>query len=142
MKFSNIVREEWEALQPYLDTCILPVTGLTGEEQPWEATAALEYLRDLLDGIEIPYAGRTVTYPAVHYPGIDGESSNLLNQLCEGIRKTGFRFVVIVYRGNRDAEVPSADLVAAAAEGMGGDEIKEWHTQVREKIESLWKSSR
>ena len=51
----------------YLDTCLLPVTGLTGKESPVEAGDRLEQLRDLLDLLEIPYHGRTVTYPAWHY---------------------------------------------------------------------------
>lgn len=64
MKFSDIEEQTWDELRPYLDTAVLPVTGLNGGETPWEATRELEYLRDALDLIEIPFKGRIVTYPA------------------------------------------------------------------------------
>ncbi|MGO4375464.1 DUF2487 family protein, partial [Paenibacillus sp. MCAF20] len=67
MKFSEIEKEQWEELRPYLDTCLLPVTGMDGSEQPYEATEWLERLRDIMDLIEIPFKGRVVTYPACHY---------------------------------------------------------------------------
>ena len=67
MKFSDIDKEQWPELKPYLDTVLLPVTGLSGDEQPWEATRGLEKLRDLIDAVEIPFHGRVVIYPAYHY---------------------------------------------------------------------------
>ncbi|WJH37540.1 YpiF family protein [Paenibacillus sp. CC-CFT747] len=67
VKFSEIREEQWKDLQPYLDTCLLPITGLTGTESPWMTTEALEMLRDIMDLVENPYKGRLVTYPALHY---------------------------------------------------------------------------
>jgi 23S rRNA (pseudouridine1915-N3)-methyltransferase len=95
MKFSEVMKEEWEALQPYLDTCLLPVTGLTGREQPWQATEALEKLRDALDLIEIPYKGRVVTYPAVHY--VEGmDLSVQINTLGSRLKEAGFAYVIVL----------------------------------------------
>lgn len=95
MKFSDVGKEEWGELQPYLDTCLLPVTGLTGLEQPWEATQTLEKLRDALELIEIPYKGRVVTYPALHYvEGLDIAAQ--LNLLCTRLKEAGFAFVIVL----------------------------------------------
>jgi 23S rRNA (pseudouridine1915-N3)-methyltransferase len=95
MKFSDVNKDEWTELQPYLDTCLLPVTGLTGVEQPWQATEALEKLRDALELIEIPYKGRVVTYPALHY--VEGvEIGEQINTLCSRLREAGFAYVVVL----------------------------------------------
>lgn len=98
LKFSDIEEQTWDEIRPYLDTAVLPVTGISGGETPWETTMELEYLRDALDLIEIPFKGRIVTYPAMHFMGgIRQESEGLLlDQVCEGLKKVGFRFVVIV----------------------------------------------
>lgn len=94
MKFSDVESTSWEELRPYVDTCLLPVTGLDGKEQPWEATRALEQLRDALDCFEIPYKGRVLTYPAFHY--IEGEEGQaLLERVCERLKQS-FPFVVLV----------------------------------------------
>lgn len=96
MKFSEIKKEEWPALKPYLDTCLLPVTGLDGRESPVEAAECLEKLRDVLDLIERPYRGRTVTYPAWHYvPDRDSLDAQLSSSVAR-LREVGFRYVVIV----------------------------------------------
>jgi 23S rRNA (pseudouridine1915-N3)-methyltransferase len=93
MKFSEIGKEQWAELQPYLDTCLLPITGLTGTEPPWEAGERLEELRDALDLIEIPYYGRVVTYPAVQY--VPGPAyGQLLENVCTALKAAGFRYVV------------------------------------------------
>ncbi len=95
MKFSEISSEEWLDLQPYLDTCLLPVTGLVGSEQPHEATTALEQLRDIMDLIEIPYKGRVVTYPAFHFYE-ESLASGMLTEVCSKLRRTGFKHIIIV----------------------------------------------
>jgi len=96
MKFSEIKKEEWPALKPYLDTCLLPVTGLVGSESPVEAAECLEKLRDVLDLIERPYRGRTVTYPAWHYvPDRDNLNTQLAASASK-LREVGFRYVVVV----------------------------------------------
>jgi 23S rRNA (pseudouridine1915-N3)-methyltransferase len=95
MKFSDVMKDQWDALQPYLDTCLLPVTGLTGSEQPWQATEALEKLRDALDLIEIPYKGRVVTYPALHY--VDGADLSVqINTLATRLKEAGFSYVIVL----------------------------------------------
>src|SRR5690606_8279915 len=67
VKFSDIRESDWPQLAPWMDTCLLPVTGLAGTEAPHEAARRLEKLRDLLDLVEKPYRGRVVTYPAFQY---------------------------------------------------------------------------
>lgn len=95
MKFSEIQETQWEELRPYLDTCLLPVTGLRGTEAPWQAASELERLRDALDLLEIPFKGRTVTYPAIHFvPSSPGET--FLGETCARLKEAGFRYVVIV----------------------------------------------
>lgn len=95
MKFGEIMQNEWKELMPYLDTCVLPVTGLSGLEQPWEAGDRLEALRDALDLIEIPFRGRIVTMPAVQY--VPGQAyASLLEHVCANLRASGFRYVVAI----------------------------------------------
>lgn len=110
MKFSDIAEEQWDELKPYLDTCLLPVTGMTGLEQPHEATTALEQLRDVMDLIEIPFKGRIVTYPAMHYIQ-EGSGGELVSQTCRSLKEAGFRFVILVSARNLDwLACPDADL--------------------------------
>lgn len=102
MKFSEIREEDWPSLKPYLDTCLLPVAGLAGTEEPWQAARRLERLRDLLDLVEIPYRGRVVTYPAVQYlPSVP--LAEELGGLCRRLKSAGFRFCIVA--------LPDADLV-------------------------------
>ncbi|WP_040951170.1 DUF2487 family protein [Gorillibacterium massiliense] len=96
MKFSDIRKGQWRDLQPYLDTCLLPLTGLTGEESPWEAADALERLGDLMAELEEPYKGRLVTYPALHYFTPPGGFADSVNQVCRQLKEGGFRYVVLV----------------------------------------------
>lgn len=101
MKFSDIEKEQWDELSPYLDTCLLPVTGLTGTEPPYEATKRLEELRDILDLVEIPFKGRVVTYPACHYV-MDGNGSGQgVSSIVERLKKSGFAFVVLATASNK-----------------------------------------
>jgi len=109
MKFSDIESGRWAELKPYLDTCLLPVTGLTGLEQPDEATQALEQLRDVMDAIEIPFTGRVVTYPACHYVG-DPAGGELVEALCQSLKRAGFRYVIVVSARLGQLNPPSADL--------------------------------
>jgi len=96
MKFSDISKDEWEELSPYLDTCLLPVTGMTGAEQPYEATECLERLRDMMDLVEIPFKGRIVTYPACHYVMEQPLFSSVLDRWCVTLKEAGFRYVIII----------------------------------------------
>ncbi|MGO4542745.1 DUF2487 family protein [Paenibacillus sp. 2TAB19] len=128
MKFSEIEKEQWEELRPYLDTCLLPVTGMDGSEQPYEATEWLERLRDIMDLIEIPFKGRVVTYPACHYVTSSGSFSESVNAMCAGLKRSGFKYVVLVsanpalelsceqadlwIRPNEDGNIPEQALVS------------------------------
>lgn len=130
MKFSEIKKEEWLALKPYLDTCLLPVTGLSGSESPVEAADRLEQLRDVLDLLELPYRGRTVTYPALHYIEAGSEAQQQLAEIMRRIRETGFRYVIIVSIIEEwdEITIDGADLVITASKSE----------QIPDLISGLW----
>ncbi|MFD2612038.1 DUF2487 family protein [Paenibacillus gansuensis] len=139
MKFSEIKESEWTSLQPYLDTCLLPVTGLKGDEEPWQAAAELERLRDVLDLIEIPYKGRTVTYPALHYITEDARFADHLDAVCEKLKAGGFRYVILVTAGELkfSKERKQADLIINPAlfkANLG----RTRRTVIDEQILGLW----
>mgnify|MGYP001233703484 CR=1 FL=1 len=121
MKFSEIKREDWASLAPYLDTCLLPVSGLGGEESPVEAADRLEQLRDLLDLLERPFRGRTVTYPAWHYVPDIAAAKEQIARTVRKLRGQGFRFIIIVTVMEQLAELQGeadpdrADLVITPA---------------------------
>jgi 23S rRNA (pseudouridine1915-N3)-methyltransferase len=96
MKFNEIQQTEWDELKPYLDTCLLPMTGLSGEESPWQVTKALEELRDLMDFVEIPFKGRVVTYPAVQYRLDDSQMIAAMDTLCQKLKSDSFKFVILI----------------------------------------------
>lgn len=133
MKFSEIESSKWDELKPYLDTCLLPVTGLTGLETPSEATKALEDLRDIMDGIEIPFKGRVVTYPACHYTGEDSGHA-IVEQLCSSIKRSGFRYIIVVSARLTNLSTASADLIFAPTE-TGEVPSAE---QIGQEIRSMW----
>ncbi|WHX47355.1 DUF2487 family protein [Paenibacillus woosongensis] len=137
MKFSEIEAASWEELRPYLDTCLIPVTGLTGSEQPHEVTAALERLRDVMDWIEIPFKGRVVTYPSFQY-GRDNILSQI-NEICHNVKLSGFNYIIVA---SADVELPAeyiphADLIVAASEfkEVQGTEAS---AAVGRKIQQMW----
>ncbi|WP_243711568.1 DUF2487 family protein [Paenibacillus sp. BK033] len=134
MKFSDIAEQQWDELKPYLDTCLLPVTGMTGLEQPHEATLALEKLRDVMDLIEIPFKGRIVTYPAMHY--LNAESAEaLVTTTCRSLKESGFRFVIVISAKNQDGlEYPDADLVICP----GGEGEAPTSANVSKAVQALW----
>jgi 23S rRNA (pseudouridine1915-N3)-methyltransferase len=140
MKFSDVTESDWESLRPYVDTCLLPVTGLTGKESPWEATRALEQLRDALDCFEIPYKGRVLTYPALHFTG-EGESNATLKQVCVNLKESGFPFVIAV---TAKAELESAlqtaeaDLAFALPPQLLRDSLADIKLHISDKLQQLW----
>lgn len=139
MKFSDIDASTWNELQPYVDTCILPITGLTGEELPWEATRALESLRDALDCLEIPYKGRVLTYPAFHF--LDG--SEVEEQLARiYLRlKQNFRYVVLVSAKEEAISTLNSfnpDAVFILTPEMLANAKAASQQQVAEKLQQLW----
>lgn len=149
LKFSDIEEKTWDELRPYLDTAVLPVTGLSGGETPWKTAMELEYLRDALDLIEIPFKGRIVTYPAMHFisGARQGSYSLLLDEVCEGLKKAGFRFVVIVTAksardlGEELVGTKHADLVLRCTP----DELKASSSDAKRKaaesMSNLWNGS-
>lgn len=136
MKFSEFDGERWAELQLYFDTAILPVTGLAGSESPDEASAALERLRDLLDLVEMPFKGRTVTYPALHYVAEDGRT---IDRVASGLKTAGFRHVIVVSldRSHR-AESPSVDLWIVPEPDGSTPAAR----AVSETVQTMWRRSR
>ncbi|WP_166239416.1 DUF2487 family protein [Paenibacillus turpanensis] len=130
MKFSDISQEQWDELQPYLDTCVLPVTALRGNEAPYETTAALERLRDLLDTLEIPYKGRVVTYPAFHYADSVQADIEALSRTALRLKEEQFRYVIVACLDEsfKNYELDGVDLIL-----IPGD-------PTRETVEALWRS--
>ncbi|MFC5467748.1 DUF2487 family protein [Cohnella suwonensis] len=112
MKFSEIGEESWPDLQPYLDTCFLPLSGLTGEESPWDATEKIARTGEWLVPLEQAFRGRTVTMPAYHYNGLDNGRAAAINRLIRNCRSAGFRYVVVVSGHPLRLDEPlEADLV-------------------------------
>jgi 23S rRNA (pseudouridine1915-N3)-methyltransferase len=138
MKFSDIDREQWSRLRPYLDTVLLPISGLSGSEEPWEALLALEELRDLIDAAEGPFRGRVVVYPAFHYL-LEGSIEEELQCLCDRLRAIGFLYVIIAARDHLTiaSEKDCCDLVLSypSYKGMKIGGMKE---EVHEHIVSMW----
>lgn len=139
MKFSEIDKESWEDLRPYLDTCLIPVTGLTGREQPYEVVARLERLRDMMDLVEIPYKGRIVTYPSIQYGNSEME---FINEVCHNVKLSGFAYVIVV---SSDVVidpqlVDKADLILTRQALEGGSDV-DIQQNVLEKIQMLWQQT-
>lgn len=143
MKFSEIDEGRWPELKPYLDTCLLPVTGLDGTEAPWQATKALEELRDLLDAVEIPFHGRVVTYPAFHYGGKEGGEE--LKRICANLRESGFAYVMAAFRGMPPPELAAdpdsgIDLMLSAAEYGTVDAAAK--AAIHRRVVAMWQRDR
>ncbi|WP_169081706.1 DUF2487 family protein [Paenibacillus sp. PL91] len=135
MKFSEIAKEQWEELSPYLDTCLLPVTGMVDPMKPYEATEQLERLRDLLDLIEIPFKGRVVTYPAWHYIQDSENFAAHIEQWCASVKQAGFRYVIVVSLNKEfGIDCPSVDLVFQPTE----DGQLPLQADVSNRIRALW----
>ena len=138
MKFSDIEPASWPELKPYFDTCLLPVTALTGSEQPWEATQRLEFLRDVLELVEIPYKGRVVTYPAFHYYAGE-EDADMLNRVCRQLKQSGFKYVIVMAGSGAVArdKLTDADLYLypESAEAWSSGAFRR---TVSERIRELW----
>ncbi|XEC92728.1 DUF2487 family protein [Paenibacillus tarimensis] len=134
MKFSDIEQSQWEELSPYLDTCLLPVTGLNGAEAPHEVTGQLEQLRDVMELVEIPFKGRIVTYPAYHYYEPDHVSR--LEQVCLRLKDSGFRYIILITAKCRlQLQTEAADLILAPYED--GQALSS--AQVKSDIQAMWR---
>lgn len=134
MKFSEIEREKWKELSPYLDTVLLPLSGLTGREEPWEATEALERLRDALDPLERAYKGRVVTYPALHYAVSNEALVEVADELCDRLFASGFQYCIVVTGDEEVAALPFER--PSAVIGPGGEEPYE--LRARNVVATLW----
>jgi 23S rRNA (pseudouridine1915-N3)-methyltransferase len=135
MKFSEISSEVWDANQMFLDTCLLPITALTGTETPMEITMALEKLRDVMEPIEVTFRGRLVTYPAFHYISEDNSFQTTLVDLTMKLKQTPFRYVLIVSTDNilEKIRVTSADAILTREEVNSGS--------FKSIIMNVWQSS-
>lgn len=140
MKFSDITKQQWDELKPYLDTCLLPFTGLQGNESPWETTTALERLRDAMDTIEHPFKGRIVTYPAYHYH-VEGSLpvSQHIDEICKRLKQgVGFSYVIVVC-AQEEAALESCtepDLILTIQTDDKG--VVADRKEIQEKIQQLW----
>jgi len=139
VKFSEIEQEQWEELKPYLDTCLLPITGLDGSESPVEATVALENLRDIMDLIEIPYTGRVVTYPACHYLSRDPSAIAQIASYCRALRGQGFKYIILITaKLHTEFHIDEADLWITPTENGEIPASDQVNLQIRE----LWSHKR
>jgi 23S rRNA (pseudouridine1915-N3)-methyltransferase len=96
MKFNDIGEESWPELKPYLDTCLIPLSGLTGDESPWEITEKVARTGQWLAPLEQAFRGRTVTMPAFHYDFGSSSTIDCLNRLIGQWKKSGFRYVIAI----------------------------------------------
>lgn len=139
MKFSEIEEKDWAELEPYFDTCLLPLTCLSGAETPWETTKALETLQQMMDLVEVPFKGRVVTYPAVHY--VHEQADHMIETICTRLKQSGFRYVILITAQSAIDHllIPAADLLITPTNlPTDGAEMKQ---NVRERIATLWTSS-
>jgi 23S rRNA (pseudouridine1915-N3)-methyltransferase len=139
MKFNEIQQAEWDELKPFLDTCLLPLTGLSGEESPWQVTKALEELRDLMDFVEIPFKGRVVTYPAVQYRLDDNEMIVTIDQLCQKLKSDSFKFVILITTDDSLAklEFHAHNLIISPL--ILTEDVNETRTKIISEVQKLWK---
>lgn len=137
MKFSELDEQAWPELAPYFDTCLIPFTGLTGREKPWEATSALERLRDFMELAEIPFKGRIVTYPAVQYGNT--EKTSLINEVCHNVKSAGFKYVVVMTADGelRQEDVPESTLVLSRR-GIEAEGSRTIADAVSSEIREMW----
>lgn len=135
MRFGDVSRDEWPALQPYLDTCLLPVTGLAGCEPPPEAADRVAAAGAVLKPLEQRFHGRTVTMPAFHYCG--EKDMDKLADVCRKLKEeAGFRHVVLV-TGTPGllAERLPADLIV---QPLPGERLEQTAQRAAEAVIRLW----
>ncbi|QTH44882.1 DUF2487 family protein [Cohnella sp. LGH] len=136
MKFSEIDPQSWPELQPYLDTCLLPLSGLTGQESPSEATEKVARTGEWLSPLEEAFRGRTVTMPAYHYGAGGPEHIGKINELIASWRNDGFRYVVLVCGQPIDLSEADADAyICPSAEQEEPDD-----RTIAQSVADLWRS--
>lgn len=137
MKFSDFDRNNWEENRRYYDTCLVPFTGLIGNESPPEATEALERLRDFMDRVEGPFKGRIVTYPAIQYSG-EGKV-DYINGIFRKVKSSSFQYVILLTAdlSISEDEIIESDLVLSlptleAYIGSG------FNAEIAKRIQEMW----
>jgi 23S rRNA (pseudouridine1915-N3)-methyltransferase len=140
MKFNDIEKDNWDGLKPYLDTCLLPLTGLTGSETPWQVTEALEMLRDLMDLVEIPYKGRIVTYPSFQYLVEEGTIIAEVNALCRKLKSSQFKYVILISADMKIAEINFEDCDLMITSKLLISESSAPNVIAAEQVSDLWRS--
>ncbi|GIQ67574.1 DUF2487 family protein [Xylanibacillus composti] len=138
MKFSDLDEQQWNELKPYLDTCVIPVTGLSGAEAPWQAVEGLERLRDWLDLVEQPFKGRIVTYPAMHYRMSDWEqTAAAVDELSRQLKQEQFRYVMVMSAmpWPKHIRCGAVDLHIDANVDESGNDLS---GTVQEKVREMW----
>lgn len=140
MKFSDFDAANWEENGQFFDTCLIPLTGLTGGESPAESVSALERLRDFMDTVERPYRGRIVTYPVFQYGG--KASLELLNEVCRNVKSVNFRYAVVLTADLeiQESDMPECDLVLSLPI-LQNQVNKNRQSIIAEKIENLWREN-
>jgi len=137
MKFSDLDAAHWQENKQFYDTCLIPFTGLTGEESPPDAVAALERLRDFMDAVEKPFRGRIITYPVQQYTA--EHAVQLINDICRKVKSTNFRYAIVLTADLELAaeEVVESDLVLSRPrmEVLPGSGVA---AVAAEKIHELW----
>ncbi len=138
MKFSEFDTTTWPALAPYLDTCLLPITGLAGSETPDVMTDKAAAAGAWLSPVEQAFKGRTVTMPAFHYYEDSMQMHENLIRMCVGFRRIGFRYVVLV------SGIPGLLGAAAAREANlilqpSGEEDSPDPETLRKAVVDMWR---
>ncbi|MCR8642265.1 YpiF family protein [Paenibacillus sp. N1-5-1-14] len=142
MKFSDVESSKWEELKPYLDTCLLPITGLSGSESPWQATDKLELLRDAMDCIEIPFRGRVITYPALHYVlhQETGQIEQALDELCHKLKEDSFKYVIVLttQAAYEQLKLQDADIFLYVNAGELQENPELIHENIAKAVQAMW----
>jgi 23S rRNA (pseudouridine1915-N3)-methyltransferase len=136
MKFSEINADSWPELQNYLDTCLIPVSGLTGEESPWEITDKVARTGHWLAPLEQAFRGRTVTMPAFHYDTGSIEDRERLNRLARQWRTNGFRYIIAIC--GQPKELPWKLDVDLIIQPTFDDEVTDVE-KIRKSVADLWR---
>jgi 23S rRNA (pseudouridine1915-N3)-methyltransferase len=136
MKFSEINADSWPELQNYLDTCLIPVSGLTGAESPWETTDKVALTGQWLAPLEQEFKGRTVTMPAFHYDTGSLEDRERLNRLAKQWRTNGFRYIVAICGQPMELSWKlEVDLIIGPT---NNDEVTDVE-KIRKSVTDLWR---
>lgn len=138
LRFSDVDQKTWSQWQPFVDTAVVPLTGLDGTETPWEMRQRLEILRDLLDITEQPFKGRVLVLPAVQY----AFSEYQLKSMAKNLRHQGYHFIITVAAWRRPASPNYDDKKYIDFEIFYNQDTSEHEQQqvIRLGIERIWQA--